>query len=103
MTHCRSAKLAPRSSRIDGSATLTTVMSSRSMKVATETAIRVHHLRSIEVDLLVTSKGFGSSLLRRSTTKECDVNDNDYLAEQFEEHRTHLKAVAYRMLGSLSE
>jgi RNA polymerase sigma factor (sigma-70 family) len=31
------------------------------------------------------------------------VNDNDYLAEQFEEHRTHLKAVAYRMLGSLSE
>jgi RNA polymerase sigma-70 factor (ECF subfamily) len=25
------------------------------------------------------------------------------LAEQFEEHRTHLRAVAYRMLGSLSE
>jgi hypothetical protein len=28
---------------------LTTVMSSSSMKVATETAIRVHHLRSIGV------------------------------------------------------
>jgi hypothetical protein len=28
---------------------LTTVMSKRSMKVATETAIRVHHLRSIEI------------------------------------------------------
>lgn len=27
----------------------------------------------------------------------------DFLAEQFEEHRTHLRGVAYRMLGSLSE
>ena len=27
----------------------------------------------------------------------------DWLAERFEEHRTHLRAVAYRMLGSLSE
>jgi RNA polymerase sigma factor (sigma-70 family) len=26
-----------------------------------------------------------------------------WLAQRFEEHRTHLKAVAYRMLGSLSE
>ena len=57
-THWRSVKLAPRSSRIDGSATLTTVMSSSSMKVATETAIRVHHLRSMRVELLVTSAGF---------------------------------------------
>jgi RNA polymerase sigma factor (sigma-70 family) len=31
------------------------------------------------------------------------MNDNDYLAEQFEAHRTHLRAVAYRMLGSVSE
>ena len=31
------------------------------------------------------------------------MNEKDFLAEQFEEHRTHLKAVAYRMLGSLSE
>jgi RNA polymerase sigma factor (sigma-70 family) len=31
------------------------------------------------------------------------VDDKDWLAERFEEHRTHLKAVAYRMLGSLSE
>jgi RNA polymerase sigma-70 factor (ECF subfamily) len=29
--------------------------------------------------------------------------DHEYLAERFEEHRTHLRAVAYRMLGSLSE
>lgn len=31
------------------------------------------------------------------------MNDRDYLAERFEENRTHLRAVAYRMLGSLSE
>jgi RNA polymerase sigma factor (sigma-70 family) len=29
--------------------------------------------------------------------------DHDWLAERFEEHRTHLLAVAYRMLGSLTE
>jgi RNA polymerase sigma factor (sigma-70 family) len=31
------------------------------------------------------------------------VDERDWLAGQFEEHRTRLKAVAYRMLGSLSE
>jgi RNA polymerase sigma-70 factor, ECF subfamily len=31
------------------------------------------------------------------------VNERDSLAERFEEHRTHLRAVAYRMLGSVSE
>src|SRR5262245_12791760 len=31
------------------------------------------------------------------------MTERDYLAERFEEHRTHLRAVAYRMLGSLSE
>ena len=31
------------------------------------------------------------------------MNEQEWLAERFEEHRTHLKAVAYRMLGSLSE
>ncbi|MBB3729728.1 sigma-70 family RNA polymerase sigma factor [Nonomuraea dietziae] len=31
------------------------------------------------------------------------MDANDQLALRFEEHRTHLKAVAYRMLGSLSE
>ena len=29
--------------------------------------------------------------------------DNEYLAGQFEQHRAHLRAVSYRMLGSLSE
>ncbi|HEX9388594.1 MAG TPA: sigma factor, partial [Anaerolineales bacterium] len=38
-------------------------------------------------------------------TKLMDVTDNDEkrLAERFEAHRAHLRAVAYRMLGSLSE
>jgi RNA polymerase sigma factor (sigma-70 family) len=31
------------------------------------------------------------------------MSERDWLAERFEEHRTHLRAVAYRMLGSLSE
>src|SRR4051812_40285649 len=31
------------------------------------------------------------------------MDERDWLAGQFEEHRTRLKAVAYRMLGSLSE
>src|SRR5215211_5996427 len=31
------------------------------------------------------------------------MDDHDFLAKQFEENRTHLRAVAYRMLGSLSE
>src|SRR4029453_5819764 len=29
--------------------------------------------------------------------------EQEWLAERFEEHRTYLRAVAYRMLGSLSE
>jgi RNA polymerase sigma-70 factor, ECF subfamily len=31
------------------------------------------------------------------------MDERDWLAERFEDHRTHLRAVAYRMLGSLSE
>jgi RNA polymerase sigma-70 factor, ECF subfamily len=31
------------------------------------------------------------------------MDEREWLAERFEEHRTHLRAVAYRMLGSLSE
>jgi RNA polymerase sigma factor (sigma-70 family) len=31
------------------------------------------------------------------------MHEHDWLAQQFEEHRSHLRAVAYRMLGSLSE
>jgi RNA polymerase sigma factor (sigma-70 family) len=31
------------------------------------------------------------------------VDEREWLAERFEEHRAHLRAVAYRMLGSLSD
>jgi RNA polymerase sigma factor (sigma-70 family) len=31
------------------------------------------------------------------------MTDQDWLAQRFESHRTHLRAVAYRMLGSLTE
>src|SRR5919201_4440345 len=31
------------------------------------------------------------------------MHENEWLADRFEEHRAHLRAVAYRMLGSLAE
>ena len=31
------------------------------------------------------------------------MDDPDFLAQRFEANRTHLRAVAYRMLGSVSE
>src|SRR6266404_6131465 len=31
------------------------------------------------------------------------MDDNEWLADRFEEQRGHLRAVAYRMLGSLAE
>src|SRR6478609_5527555 len=31
------------------------------------------------------------------------MDEHEWLAEQFEAYRTHLRAVAYRMLGSVSE
>ena len=31
------------------------------------------------------------------------MDERDWLVEHFEEHRPHLRAVAYRMLGSLAE
>jgi hypothetical protein len=39
---------------------------------------------------------------QRKNVTEMDEHD-DWLAQHFEEHRTHLRAVAYRMLGSISE
>jgi RNA polymerase sigma factor (sigma-70 family) len=31
------------------------------------------------------------------------MNETEFLAQQFEQHRSHLRAVAYRMLGSVAE
>lgn len=37
------------------------------------------------------------------SSEQCGSSDQHYLAERFETHRSHLRAVAYRMLGSLTE
>src|SRR5271166_920199 len=49
---------------MSGSATLTTVMSSSSMKIATETAIKVHHLRSTAY-LLALQADYSPALYER--------------------------------------
>src|SRR5260221_12844072 len=36
-------------------------------------------------------------------TMESDVQRRDWLAREFERHRAHLRAVGYRMLGSMTE
>jgi RNA polymerase sigma-70 factor (ECF subfamily) len=42
-------------------------------------------------------------MMHSQTGKELGVDQQEWLAQQFEEQRPHLRAVAYRMLGSLSE
>jgi len=52
----------------------------------------------------VTPYQLDTSLLGRGTaTEEEPVDQPDWLAGQFEGHRAHLRAVAYRMLGSPTE
>ena len=41
--------------------------------------------------------------MTKATTDMQPMDEHDWLAERFEAHRSHLRAVAYRMLGSLSE
>src|SRR5262249_7565534 len=41
---------------------------------------------------------------RPAAREECDeMSDGDWLAERFEEHRSRLRAIAYRILGSASD
>src|SRR4029079_6627664 len=40
---------------------------------------------------------------RHAPNEGCDMHEQDWLAEHFEQHRPRLRAVSYRMLGSLSE
>src|SRR5438874_7693861 len=52
----------------------------------------------------VTSARFrGSTGYDPTQRRNVTMSEQDWLAERFEEHRTRLRAVAYRMLGSLSE
>ena len=39
----------------------------------------------------------------RTRSRDVTVDESTWLAERFEAHRSHLRAVAYRMLGSLAE
>jgi len=41
--------------------------------------------------------------MNKTTNPDASPNASAVLAEQFEAHRSHLRAVAYRMLGSISE
>src|SRR6059058_4270197 len=47
--------------------------------------------------------GRPTDVTRTKATRPMHVTDQDWLAERFEANRTHLRAVAYRMLGSVSE
>src|SRR5262249_54161768 len=49
--------------------------------------------------------GWGSSRLFRGMrhTGVTPMSDRGWQAQQFEEHRSHLRAIAYRMLGSVTE
>src|SRR3954447_21608405 len=41
--------------------------------------------------------------MSRTAAAGDEMDDREWLTERFEQHRPHLRAVAYRMLGSLSE
>src|SRR6201992_1522423 len=45
----------------------------------------------------------GRSGMNRSNERMRRMDEREWLAERFQEHRPQLRAVAYRMLGSLSE
>lgn len=45
----------------------------------------------------------GSESSRAGTDPEAMMDEREWLTERFQQHRSHLRAVAYRMLGSVSE
>jgi RNA polymerase sigma factor (sigma-70 family) len=51
----------------------------------------------------VTYRRRDSCSLHDDTDEDDDVTRRDWLAEEFERHRAHLRGVAYRMLGSVTE
>jgi RNA polymerase sigma factor (sigma-70 family) len=53
--------------------------------------------------LLSHRAGFIRHYYDGTRRRDVTVGESDLLAKPFEENRTHLRAVAYRMLGSLSE
>src|ERR1700730_12736698 len=45
----------------------------------------------------------GSIAVAPGNARRAQMDDTEWLADPFEEHRGHLRAVAYQMLGSLTE
>src|SRR5918995_6526092 len=63
---------------------------------------RSHRKRRFAPPRVPRRRGGRTAIMNRAT-KGPAVNEPDYLADRFEAQRNHLRAVAYRMLGSLSE
>src|SRR5690242_18815036 len=58
----------------------------------------------MDEDVRYTGEGRHSAISSGKTNRKDDeMNEHEWLAEQFEANRAHLQAVAYRMLGSLAE
>src|SRR5207245_1730524 len=53
--------------------------------------------------LLSQSRCFVRQVYDGREREDVTVNERDVLTEEFERHRSHLNAVAYRMLGSMTE
>ena len=53
--------------------------------------------------MVVAAKATSHIPARPGVILKMQMNERDWMAERFEAHRTRLRAVAYRMLGSLSE
>ncbi len=51
----------------------------------------------------VTSAAVRSRSVHDTNSEDQDVTRQEWLAQEFERHRGHLRAVAYRMLGSVAE
>jgi RNA polymerase sigma-70 factor (ECF subfamily) len=64
----------------------------------------LHHCVILALRIAVTNTAGDPSISRRreNDTEDLQLNDTA-LAERFEANRSHLRAVAYRMLGSVSE
>jgi RNA polymerase sigma factor (sigma-70 family) len=76
------------------------------MNPATSTTVSASQRRGLgaTICLLVTLVvGWSVISLTNGDDGGVTVPDNEWLAERFDAHRAHLRAVAYRMLGSLAE
>src|SRR5690242_2857767 len=106
---------------MSGSATLTIEASTKSRKAKAHSSAKVYFPRlvarneigsdmrtSVEVALTGPDGSLATDVTRshhrrRDRHSGMAMDSDTWQAEQFERHRAHLRAVAYRMLGSVSE